>query len=119
MSAIGIDIKYSTAEIHWDHMIVPMSSFGTLQCRDTLNMAYEAVTEDPILKQVEDRHKNILDTDYSKVDINEMVEVLKLSLITKKHLIRTLKKFPDLFGDGLGRVNVDPVNIGARKDAKP
>ena len=119
MSAIGIDIKYSTAEIQWDDMIVPMKSFGMLQCRDTLNMAYEAATKDPILQQVDDRHKNILDADYSKVDIEEMVEALKLSPITKKRLIRTLKKFPDLFGGGLGRVNVDPVNIGARKDAKP
>ena len=82
-------------------------------------MAYEAATEDPILQQVEDRHKNILGADDSKVDIDEMVEALKFSPITKKRLIRTLKKFSDLFGGGLGRVNVDPVNIGARKDAKP
>jgi len=48
-----------------------------------------------------------------------MVEALQLSPNTNKWLIRKQKKIPDHFRGGFGKIDVEPVNIGAKKDSKP
>jgi hypothetical protein len=57
-----------------------------------------STTDSPILKEHEERQAAILDANYSKVDINIMVDELGIKELSKVKLKVTLKKFPTLFG---------------------
>jgi hypothetical protein len=59
------------------------------------------------------RGKNrILDADYRKVEVDPFIEELKhLTMDEKQILGQTLKKFPTLFGGGLGMLNIKPVKL--------
>ena len=72
-----------------------------------------------ILKETEEQVKKILDSDYSKVDINEMVNGLDIHWDSKRELKKTLKKFPTLFGGGLGELKGKKAMIKLKKGAKP
>ena len=67
------------------------------------------------------RQAKILDADYSKVDVNAMVDQMDhISLNLRKQLKRTLHKYPDLFSGGLRTLKgVDPVHLDLEEGAKP
>jgi len=119
MDVMGIDIMFSEKVIYWDGDSCPMKVYGSFQDRAEVDACYIAATEDPILKQAEERQKSILDCDYSKVDIKEMVRQLKISPASKKKLYPTLKKFPTLFGGSLGKVDCEPIHIDLKPGTKP
>ena len=77
-------------------------------------------TDDPILKEAEERQNRILDADYSKVDIPTMVAELDITESSKRKLQTTLEKFPELFGGGLGCLkNHRPATIKLKAGSKP
>ena len=96
-----------------------MKTLGTLSDERTCTMIYDLHMISPILQQQEDRQRRILDADYSKVDIDEMVNDLDIAKATKTKLKQTLNKFPTLFGGGLGLLNIKPVDIELRPGSKP
>ena len=96
-----------------------METLGTLSDKRTCTMIYDLHTISPILQQEEDRQRRILDADYSKVDIDEMVNDLDIAKATKTKLKQTLNKFPTLFGGGLGLLDIKPVDIELRPGSKP
>ena len=55
-----------------------------------------------LLQDLEERQQQILDADYSNVDIDALVNALSISPKSKQQLKATIKKFPILFGGGLG-----------------
>ena len=65
-------------------------------------MDYDLHTTSPILQQGEEQLGKILDTDYSKVDIDIMVNDLDIAQSTKDKLKHTLKKASHLI---LGRLS--------------
>jgi hypothetical protein len=83
-------------------------------------MVYHAANEPDILQEAEKRQNRILDTDYRKVEVDPFVQELKhLTVDEKQILSRTLKKFPTLFGGGLGMLNIKPVRLELIDGAKP
>jgi hypothetical protein len=85
-----------------------------------LHMLYHAANEPDILQESEKRQNRILDADYLKVEVDPFVEELKhLTMDEKKILGETLKKFPTLFGGGLGMLNIKPVKLELIDGAKP
>ena len=50
-----------------------------------------------MLQTEEERLGKILDADYSKVDIDDMVDNLDVAKVTKQKLKQTLKEYPILF----------------------
>jgi len=83
-------------------------------------MLYAIHTDSPLIKDMEERQNRVLDADYSAVDIPAMVNELDISSDSKIKLRRTLEKFPELFGGGLGRLKgVEPAKIVLKKDATP
>ena len=60
-----------------------------------------------------------MDSDYSKVNIDEMVDGLDIGRDSKRELKKTLNKFPTLFGGGLGTLVGEEAKIVLKKDAKP
>ena len=82
-------------------------------------MIYNLHTNSSLQQQEEEHQQKILDTDYSKVNIDAMVEELGVTVGTKAKLKETLKKFPVSFGDGLGLLDIKPVTIKLQQSAKP
>ena len=60
-----------------------MKTLGTLSDEIACAMIYDLHTISPILQQEEDRQRRILDADYSKVDIDNMVNGLDIAKATK------------------------------------
>jgi hypothetical protein len=78
-------------------------------------------TDSPLLKEAEERQNKMLDANYSKVDINKMVNNLDISDTSKSKLYRMLRQFENgLFGGGLGRLkNMKPDRIKLNPGAIP
>ena len=81
-------------------------------------MIYDLRTTVPILQQEKERQGKILDANYSKVDVSNMVNGLDIVNATKTKLKQTLNKFPTLFGGGLGTLKMRPVDIELQEGAK-
>jgi hypothetical protein len=75
-------------------------------------MLYHAANEPDILQEAEKSQNRILDSDYSKVEVDPYVqELAHLTKDEKQVLGETLNKFPKLFGGGLGMLNIKPVKL--------
>ena len=64
---------------------------------DVCGKLYNLHTTSQIVQQEEERYGTILDANYSKVDINFMVNGLDIAKAIKLKLKGTLKKFSTLF----------------------
>jgi hypothetical protein len=75
-------------------------------------MLYHTANEPDIMQEAEKRQNRILDADYRKVEVYPFVEEVKhLTMDEKQILGNTLKKFPTLFGGGLGMLNIKSVRL--------
>ena len=123
---LGTDLMFSEEIIWWgnphnpfNYDSIPMQTLGTLSDNDMCSMIYDLHTTSPILQQEEDRQRRILDAEYTKVDINDMVNGLDIAKASKTKLKQTLNKFPTLFGGGLGLLNIRPVEIELQPGSEP
>ena len=74
----------------------------------------------PIITKAENRQREILDADYSPVDIDETVDGLKhITNEIKQKLKPILKKTPNAFKGGLGTLKIKPVHLELKPNAKP
>jgi antitoxin component of RelBE/YafQ-DinJ toxin-antitoxin module len=98
--------------IRWGRTEIPLKTRATLNNDEILHMLYHAANEPDILQEAEMRQNRILDADYRKVEVDPFVKALKhLTMDEKQILGKTLKKFPTLFGGGLGMLNIKPVRL--------
>ena len=96
-----------------------MKTLGELSDPEACNLIYEMHIQHPILQQEEQRQAKILDANYSKVDIDKMVSKLDVPRDTKRKLAKSLKKFNTLFGGGLGKLDMEPIDIELKEGTKP
>ena len=78
---------------------------SAIQDKNVCDMFYSLHTDAPILKEAEEWSERILDTDYLKVSIDEMIDNLDINNDIKRKLKDTLKKFLTLFCGGLGKLS--------------
>jgi hypothetical protein len=110
MTSIGITVDCEQRYIRWGGTEIPLKTRTTLNNDEILHMLYNAANEPDILQEAEKRQNRILDAEYRKVEVDPCVQELKhLTMDEKKMLSKTLKKFPTLFGGGLGMINIKPV----------
>ena len=95
---------YEFEELRWLNDKIPMKQLNTIHDKEVCEMLYSIHTDSPLIKEQEDRMNKMLDCDYSKVDIEKMVNELNLTPASKIKLKTTFKKFPELFGGGLGKL---------------
>jgi hypothetical protein len=116
MSEIGLDICFSTNEIKWGEDSIPMKNRGVITERRALKMLYHMLVQSPSIMEAEERHRQILDADYSKVDIQEYVNNIKhLNEDDKQKLKEVLNKHPKLFQGGLGTLKIKPVKLEIKR----
>jgi hypothetical protein len=112
MTSIGITVGCEQRCIRWGGTEIPLKTRNTLSDDDILHMLYNAANEPDILQEAEQRHNRILDADYRKVEVDPFVQELEhLTDDEKQTLGKTLKKFPTLFGGGLGIIDTKPVKL--------
>ena len=117
LTALEMDLKFSNQTIVWDDLTAPMQA-GKDQDEDEI--AYVLATESPILKQAEERQNRILDANYKAIDLDKKVNAMsELSAHQKEQLIKTLKKFPELFSGGLGTIDIEPIHLEIEEGARP
>ena len=90
LEALRIVIKYSTR----CSKTIPLKAAGSLAESEIRDALYFAHTQSPLLQEREERQQQILDANYSKVDIDSVVDELEISPGSKRKLKQTLKKFP-------------------------
>ena len=88
MEALGIDIRYSQHCITWDGETIPLKAAGTFSDKDMREAVYFAHTQSSLLQEVEARHQHILDADYSKVDLDAMVDELNMLQFSSMALLK-------------------------------
>ena len=103
MSNEGIDLLFTEGRIRMgssndEHDYIPMKTSGTLSDLKTCNIIYDMHASSVVLREEEERQSKIYGANYSKVDINAMVNNLDIKQDTKRKLTKTLKKFTTLFG---------------------
>jgi hypothetical protein len=90
----------------------PLKTRNTLSDNNILHMLYNAANEPDILQEAEKRQNRNLDADYRKVEVDPFVEELTHWDEDEKQVLgKTLKKFPTLFGGGLGMLSIKPVKL--------
>jgi hypothetical protein len=72
--------------MEWEGDTIQMKNLGELQDRKACEMIYNLHTDSQILKEHEERQAAILDANYSKVDINIMVDELDIEESSKTKL---------------------------------
>ena len=68
---------------------------------------------------MEERQGRILDANYTKVNIDFMVDELDIKHSSKRGLKNAPKKYPTLFGRGVGLLDMKPVLIKLKQGSKP
>jgi hypothetical protein len=106
MTSTGITVDCEQRCIRWGGTEIPLKTRNTLSNDETLHMLYHEANEPAILQEAEKRQSSILDADYRKFQVDPFVQELEhLTMDEKNILSKTLKKFPTLFGGGLGMLN--------------
>ena len=118
MEEQGVDILYSNHCIVRDDVPVPLKLQGELSEGKYCERLYNMHTDSPILQQMEELQGRILDDNYTKIDFDEMVDGLDIQSSSKRPFKSTLKKFPKLFGCGLGKLDMEPVSISLKEGSK-
>ena len=122
MNDLGINLMFAENVISIgkgkEKDFVPMKSLGMLTDIETSQCIYDMHVQAPILQQEEERQKKLLDANYSKVDIDQMVKDLDISKSLKEKLKYMLNNHKTLFSGGLGKVDMKPINIKLKKGSK-
>ena len=120
MCQLGINIDCADKSIKWEGNEIPMKTRKIIQDEEVMHMLYYAATTPEVLEEAEQRQDRILDADYSKIAIDPFVQELKhLSSHERSLLAITLKKFPTLFGGGLGELKIPPISLELIPGSKP
>ena len=116
---MDIDIHYSNHYIARDGVHIFLKLQGELSDGRYCERLFNMHTNSPILKQMEERQERILDTNYTKVDIDVIVDSLNIQRSSKRSFKSTLKKYPKLFGGGLVQSDMELILITLKEDYKP
>jgi hypothetical protein len=99
---------------------MPLKRRGALQSRYICHHTYALSVAAPVLQEAEECQSQILDANYSKVDIKQYISKLShLKTEEKKQLTEILRQFPVLFGGGLGTLKIHLIHLELKADAKP
>ena len=92
LNDLHIDLLYSEERVRWKssnnlfrYNLIPIEELGSMSDKESCAIVYDLHTTTPMLQTEEDRLGKILDTDYSKVDIDNMVDGLTLQKQPRKN----------------------------------
>ena len=121
---LGLSEDFATATIQWSDTSVPMKPphFRTNAAvsNKELKEFLSQTAEPKVTQEATERVIKILDSNYEKADLLEVVaNAHQLDNTQKQQLLELLLDFEDLFDGTLGHWQTEPVNIELKPDAKP
>ena len=120
MTHIGMFVDTERKTVRWKTHEIPLKQRGDLMSKKTVSTLYHMSKEIDVLKEAEARQTRILDADYSAQDIDTFVRGLNHLTYEKQTLLKeTLNRHKSLFQGGLGTLNIKPIHLEIKKDAKP
>lgn len=126
MAAIGLHLDFRQQTICWDKMDTSMKSPSDLAKVKTAFTKKEIKTvilqnaEPSITQEATERAIKILDSEYDKANLDEIVsQADSLTKQEKQQLLKLLQKYEILFDGTLGKWGGEPVRIKLKPDAKP
>ena len=103
---MGINILFKERQIQWNDDKILLKEMDSVHNREFCDMLHSMYTDSPLLQEAEERQDKMMDCNYLKVDIDDMVVDLDITDSNKKQLKMALRKFDDgLFGGRLGTLN--------------
>jgi hypothetical protein len=119
MKSIWITVDCEQRCIRWGGKAIPLKTRYALSDNEILHILYNAANETDILQEAEKIQHCILDADYRKVELDPFAQELEhLTEDEKQTLVKTLKKFPRLFGGRLWMLDIKPVRLELIDGAK-
>lgn len=116
---MGFSLDFDSKTIKWGKSHMEMLLQGTVTNYNKLNWQYQLSQESTVLQRAEEWQSRILDANYSKVEMNEYVNLLDhLDSSEKGKLLTTLHQYPTLFGGGLGALRIEPIHLEPKGDAR-
>ena len=120
MTHIGIVVDTNEKVIKWEGHQCPLKEYGTLQETNMLQEIYQLHKDAPSIQSSTERHDTMLDADYSAPDLEQYCNELSyLSSEERELLHKVLADHPTLFSGGLGTLNIPPIHLELKPDAKP
>ncbi|GKY94846.1 hypothetical protein MPSEU_000449600 [Mayamaea pseudoterrestris] len=130
LRALGIDILWSTGQLRWDNITIPMKRALDKHLPDDKDAQTEQAFfvdetmaqahEGEVLMEATERASRILDAKYEKADINQTVDSMNhLTTAQKTQLKSLLFKFEHLFDGTLGSWDTTPVDFELKEGAQP
>ena len=114
MEFLGIDIRFSTQTVEWDHAEMPFKSGDA-----TVEEAYH-IDEPEVVTNASDRLKKILDAKYEAADLRQICdEQEELEDDEKERLFELLDKYQSLFDGTLGKWTGTEVELEVVEGATP
>jgi hypothetical protein len=98
LSQLGVEINFNTQRIIWEGVEIPMKEKHMVSNLQNATAIYYQNIETTILKQAEARQTQILDADYSALDLNDYARMeTHLSNEQQAKLICLLQSYLKLF----------------------
>ena len=120
MTATGMHVNTDQKVIQWEENSTPLHPRGTLGNKQVLNHVYSMSVQSDILQEAESRQRRIIEANYDKLDIGNYVDNIDTLSVAEKNILATkLKTYTRIFSGGLGKLNIPPVHIELKEDAKP
>ena len=120
MSKLKIDLLYSQQQIVWDEVSIPMKNRGTISDQNITHDIYELSKESTVIQMSEERHNEIIQAMYGKVDIRKHVQTLQhLTSEQQEQLTQVLQAYPHMYEGAIGTLNIAPVHFELKPGAIP
>ena len=121
--ALKLDISFSTSSLIWNEIAIPMRT-GQQRSKEALNAYLDSVietsSEPEILREELYEAKKILDSDYKKADLDEVVRNIPHLTEEQKIQVRTtLYQYESLFEGRLGLWDTPPISLELEEGSKP
>jgi hypothetical protein len=111
---LGIIMNFNDHMITWDTDTIPMKDRDTcnLSSVETLIEVYMSANEPQTLRDEYSRATNILDAEYNKASLDDVIKTCESLHADEKHQLKILlQKYEHLVDGTLGEFNMEPIPI--------
>ena len=121
MINMGVILNFKTKKVTIDEISLDMVPLSTFPNQRTLNSTFRSFLEPASTREATNRAVEILDANYKKADLLEVVRTRcsHLNIHQRQKLLTLLRQFEDLFDGTLGEWKTKPVSFRLKPGATP
>ena len=122
LKSLGMIIDFKHGVLRWDDVTIPMNrTKNKNKNKKEFNEIFQLATEPKTVQQATERVTKILDANYEKANLADVVKrhCCHLSSKRREAILNLLVQYEDLFDGTLGSFHTKPVHLELKKDAVP